>query len=126
MIEIPVSVGELVDKITILEIKHMAITDKKKLVNINKELEELIDILEISGYYLKIEELKDQLFIINHTLWYYEEQVRKGYDKHDGQKMEEYCVLAHNIHVYNDKRAKIKREINELTESQIVEEKSYD
>tara|TARA_B110000483_G_scaffold149901_1_gene178546 strand:+ start:509 stop:895 length:387 start_codon:yes stop_codon:yes gene_type:complete len=124
LIKIPVSVGELVDKITILEIKKKIIKDKKKLINIKNELEFLNDILKKK---VKLDNLIKKeissLKKINMKLWVIEDGKRNcETNKNFGKK---FLLLARNVYIYNDKRAKIKLNINMLTGSKIIEEKSY-
>jgi hypothetical protein len=124
LIKIPVSVGELVDKITILEIKKKIIKDKKKLINIKNELEFLNDILKKK---VKLDNLIKKeissLKKINMKLWNIEDGKRNcEKNKNFGKK---FLLLARNVYIYNDKRAKIKLNINILTGSKIIEEKSY-
>ena len=124
LIKIPVSVGELVDKITILEIKKKIIKDKMKLKNIKNELEFLNDILKKK---VKLDNLikKEILSLkrINMKLWIIEDSKRNcEKNKNFGKK---FLLLARNVYIYNDKRAKIKLNINILTGSKIIEEKSY-
>jgi len=123
-IKIPVSVGELVDKITILEIKKKIIKDRKKLINIKNELEFLNDILKKK---VKLDNLIKKeissLKKINMKLWIIEDGKRNcEKNKNFGKK---FLLLARNVYIYNDKRAKIKLNINMLTGSKIIEEKSY-
>ena len=123
-IKIPVSVGELVDKITILEIKKKIIKDRKKLINIKNELEFLNDILKKK---VKLDNLIKKeissLKKINMKLWVIEDGKRNcEKNKNFGKK---FLLLARNVYIYNDKRAKIKLNINMLTGSKIIEEKSY-
>ena len=123
-IKIPVSVGELVDKITILEIKKKIIKDRKKLINIKNELEFLNDILKKK---VKLDNLIKKeissLKKINMKLWVIEDGKRNcETNKNFGKK---FLLLARNVYIYNDKRAKIKLNINMLTGSKIIEEKSY-
>ena len=124
LIKIPVSVGELVDKITILEIKKKIIKDKMKLKNIKNELEFLNDILKKK---VKLDNLIKKeissLKKINMKLWVIEDGKRNcEKNKNFGKK---FLLLARNVYIYNDKRAKIKLNINMLTGSKIIEEKSY-
>ena len=124
LIKIPVSIGELVDKITILEIKKKIIKDKKKLINIKNELEFLNDILKKK---VKLDNLIKKeissLKKINMKLWNIEDGKRNcEKNKNFGKK---FLLLARNVYIYNDKRAKIKLNINMLTGSKIIEEKSY-
>ena len=124
LIKIPVSTGELVDKITILEIKKIKVDDKLKLADIEKEHRYLKDILfkEIKlDPYLKskITALKK----INLKLWDIEDGKRKA--ERNKKFGKSFILLARNVYIYNDKRAQIKLIINKLTNSKIVEVKSY-
>ena len=124
-INIPVSCGELVDKITILKIKKIKIIDEDKLREINKELEYL------NSFYLKLlknnprlSELFDSLYKINLDLWQIEDEIRiceknKSFD-------DNFINLARAVYQKNDARFKIKTEINELLGSDIKEQKSYE
>ena len=124
LIKIPVSTGELVDKITILEIKKIKVDDKLKLADIEKEHKYLKDILikkiKLDPYLKsKITALKK----INLKLWDIEDGKRKAERNKTFGKS--FILLARNVYIYNDKRAQIKLIINKLTNSKIVEVKSY-
>ena len=124
LINIPVSVGELVDKITILEIKKIKIKDKNKLLNVNREHKYLKDILSKK---IKISsQIKKEILAlkkINLKLWNIEDKKRNAekYKKFDSA----FIKNARNVYIYNDRRAKIKHNINVLAGSKIIEEKSY-
>ena len=124
MINIPVSVGELVDKITILKIKRYQIKDADKLVNIHKEH----DVLTSLNEYVKIQkdvlEHQQQLMEINLRLWFLEEDIRH-YEKHNHFE-KEFIDVARKIYKTNDERSRIKKEINILCNSALVEEKSHE
>ena len=122
IVNIPVSVGELIDKITILKIKQQYMTDINKLKNINRELTELLSIFNA----LILPDLSDltmQLQLINNQLWHLENY------KRECEKLkrftENFIDAARQICVKNDIRAKIKQDINTITGSTIIEEKSY-
>lgn len=120
LVEIPVSVGELVDKVTILEIKLEFAKDQSQSQNIQKELIYLTDKLEqISFPTFHYETLKS----VNRRLWQIEDLIRKQEDLRDFGK--EFIMYARLIYMYNDTRANIKREINMATGSEIVEEKIF-
>tara|TARA_X000000368_G_scaffold213541_1_gene168696 strand:+ start:1831 stop:2217 length:387 start_codon:yes stop_codon:yes gene_type:complete len=124
LVNIPVSVGELVDKITILEIKKIKIKDKNKLLNVNREYKYLKEILrkkiKIS---LKIKNEILALKKINLKLWNIEDKKRKA---EKNKKFDSaFIKYARNVYIYNDIRAKIKHNINVLAGSKIIEEKSY-
>jgi hypothetical protein len=120
MIKIPVSVGELIDKITILEIKNEMIQDKKKLENVQKELNllrEKAKNIEVPLYL--VQELKQT----NHMLWSIEDSIRK---KEMLQEFDqEFINFAREVYIKNDKRAYFKKKINIFTNSEIIEEKEY-
>lgn len=118
---VPISLGELLDKISILEIKRTVIVDENKLVNINKELELLN---KISENYPFDNELYLRLKKVNSDLWLVEDQLRireKNNQFDDG-----FVSLARSVYYHNDERSTIKREINMKYGSLIIEEKSYE
>jgi hypothetical protein len=117
-IMIPVSVGELIDKITILEIKAFLSDDEY----IHKELKELNQIK--STLTQCILEYEIQLKKVNEILWKIEDKIRQ---KEKNQEFdEEFIQLARSVYINNDQRAKIKKKINEVTNSEIQEVKLYD
>ena len=121
---IPGSPGELLDKITILEIKKAKITDKSKLVEIEKELSSLNSALKNNITDLsQISELKDSLKKINLRLWDIEDKKRNAEKENNFDKS--FIQLARDVYRYNDERAKIKLKINNLLGSNIKEVKSY-
>jgi len=119
-----ISAGELLDKISILEIKLDNIKDKDKLIEINKEHKSLEETkksnIEISA---NLEKLVNQLKEINLKLWNIEEQKRLCEKNSDFGK--NFIQLSRNVYLNNDKRAKIKSDINKLLGSNIKEVKSY-
>jgi hypothetical protein len=117
---INVSIGEVVDKWTILSIKALNITDKDKLVNVFKERTYLNTVIETEILH---DPLTDQLLVVNKSLWNVEDRLRdcernKTFDDH-------FVQLARSVYILNDKRANIKKEINMKYGSEFVEEKSY-
>ena len=123
-ISVPVSPGELVDKITILEIKAERITDEEKLQNVKTELELLVQVWEtVSLDTEAILPLKETLKGINQTLWDIEDQIRIKESKQEFDQ--EFIDLARSVYVQNDQRAAAKKQINVLLGSKIKEEKSY-
>jgi hypothetical protein len=113
---VEISKAELIDKITILEIKDERIQDETRLKNVRHEL----DILR------KIEfktPLKDELKRVNNTIWDLEDGIRKLEESQNFG--DEFINLARNIYKFNDERARIKKVINLEEGSNIVEEKSY-
>ncbi|WP_154223141.1 DUF6165 family protein [Marinicella rhabdoformis] len=125
LINTPISVGELLDKITILEIKSEKIKDAEKLKNINHELSLLTEIWSQGGFDgEKMAELRRQLKTVNQTLWVIEDDIRI---KEKNQIFDDSFVqLARSVYFENDTRAQVKKDINKLTGSELVEEKSYE
>ena len=120
-----ISAGELIDKITILEIKKTKITNKEKLNDIEKELSSLSKTLEkFIPDQNKIKNLSNELKEINLELWDIEDGKRTAEKNNDfGEK---FIELARNVYKFNDKRAKIKLAINNFLGSNIKETKSYE
>ena len=119
-----ISAGELVDKITILEIKKEKITNKEKLIEIKKELDSLTNTFNKSiKKNINLEILTKKLKNINLKLWDVEDKKRELEKKQEFGK--EFIELARNVYLNNDKRAKIKFEINKLLGSNIKEVKQY-
>jgi hypothetical protein len=116
-ITIPVSVGELIDKITILEIKAFFSDDEY----IHKELDELNLIKSTLTQYLL--EYEIELKKINETLWKIEDKIRQK--EKNKEFDEEFIELARSVYINNDERARIKKKINECTNSEIQEIKIY-
>lgn len=123
-INIELSVGELLDKVTILQIKSERISDQAKLENINKELQVLTVLWEASVYSQSdLKENIQALKEVNEALWDIEDKIR---DKERDQLFDqEFIELARSVYFTNDKRAEIKKVINTKTGSELVEEKSY-
>lgn len=124
LIQVPVSYGELIDKITILEIKSRQIADPAKLANVRTELDLLnatwsahpASATDISGE-------RARLLAVNEALWDIEDRIRL---KEKAQAFDsEFIELARSVYFQNDERAAVKREINLKLGSQLVEEKSY-
>ncbi len=119
-----VSAGELIDKITILEIKKVKITNKDKLIEIDKEFNSLNSTLQSSIPDIsKISNFKDQLKNINLKLWEIEDEKRNAEKRKNFDK--KFISLARNVYKFNDERAKIKLAINEALGSNIKEVKSH-
>ena len=124
-INTPISVGELFDKITILEIKRVKIKDKNKLIHVKKEFTLLKKIIRDKKINKKnISKLISQLKNINLRLWNVEDKLRI-HEKNKSFKSE-FITLARKVYFMNDKRAKFKNKINIQTKSQINEVKSYE
>lgn len=123
-IQIEISVGELLDKITILQIKQERIEDRSKLENVEKELAVLQAQWQVSPYAdVDVNSHIVELKKINEALWEIEDKIRL---KESNQKFDkEFIELARSVYFTNDKRAEIKRNINNKTGSSLVEEKSY-
>ena len=123
-VTIPISVGELLDKITILEIKAERIGDPAKLANVRTELEALARLrreLDLAGQ--DLEALVLELGQVNRRLWDVEDRLRELEQAKDFGA--EFVRLARSVYRENDHRARLKRRLNELTGSALVEEKSY-
>ncbi len=126
IIETPISVGELVDKITILRIKSRKIKNADKLKNVGAELDKLQyvfsgltknSIPDIINEFVMLES-------INKELWDIEDQIRKKEMLEEFDS--EFIELARSVYITNDKRSEVKKKINEMTGSELVEEKSYE
>jgi hypothetical protein len=124
MINIPVSVGELVDKITILKIKLTQIKDKEKLVNVQREHNALTSLIEYVRIQKDVLEQQQQLMEVNLRLWFLEEDIRH-YEKTNFFEAA-FIDAARKIYKTNDERSRIKKEINILCNSALVEEKSHE
>ena len=123
--KIEVSNGEILEKITILVIKSKKITDPIKLKNINNELDELQPFLDVVGYESNstVNSLVKELESVNEKLWDVEDKLR---DKERSKQFDgEFIQLARDVYFTNDERARIKKNLNEVTNSKLVEEKSY-
>lgn len=123
MIYVPVSVGELVDKLSILHVKKIKISNEEKLILVNKEFELLYN---LSSVYLdspEIESLYHQLCEINERLWDVEDSLRviETEKRFEG----EFIELARKVYFTNDERFRLKNEINQITDSEIREVKEY-
>ena len=122
--QVPVSWGELIDKITILDIKSIRITSATAVANVRLEL----DLLNEKASQLLLSEpdllkLKDALVLVNEALWVIEDKIR---DKETAADFgSEFIDLARSVYKTNDRRAAIKREINLLLKSKLMEEKCY-
>lgn len=123
-ITVEVSLGEFLDKLTILQIKSERIRDAGKLANIRKELDVLTRAWEQSPFAAKdIGEPLGRLKAINQKLWDIEDAIRTK--ESQGAFDEEFIELARSVYLCNDERAAIKRELNQLLGSELIEEKSY-
>jgi hypothetical protein len=119
----PISLGELVDKITILQIKMERVTDSEKRHNIRVELDELNKIYfplqdrHLDNFHIELKE-------VNENIWELEDIIRNCI--RTGDKGDLYYTAALNIPITNDRRAAIKKQINEQFGSEIIEEKLYE
>ena len=123
IINTPISLGELIDKISILLIKERKITDVKKIDLIHEELTLLKKTLNKVTKDSAIDDYLNQLIDINSSLWKIEDELR---DCEKNKKFDQkFIELARSVYMTNDKRAEIKLEINNKFDSKIVELKSY-
>ena len=123
MLTVPVSVGELIDKLSILHVKQLKISNEEKLEYVNKEFELLYN---ISSYYLnnqEIENLYHQLVEINKKLWDIEDKLRVIESENNFDST--FIELARKVYFTNDERFRLKNEINLITSSEIREMKDY-
>ena len=124
MIYIPVSVGELIDKITILKIKLNQIKDKNKLINVQYEHDALTSLSEYVTIQKTVINQQHELMEVNLRLWFLEEDIRH-YEKTNFFESA-FIDVARKIYKTNDERSRIKKEINILCNSELVEEKSHE
>jgi hypothetical protein len=124
LIQVPVSFGELIDKITILEIKARLISDASKLANVHNELN-LLNATWANHHASQTDIAKERarLLAVNEALWDIEDRIRLKEKAQEFDK--EFIELARSVYIQNDERAAVKREINVKLGSQLVEEKSY-
>jgi hypothetical protein len=122
--KILISNGEILDKFSILELKYNKILDPNKINNIKNELSYLKDVCYniINSY--NIANLYDELKQVNERLWNIEDNIRIKENKQEFDN--EFIELARNVYKTNDQRAHIKKLINEISGSEIIEEKSYE
>jgi Family of unknown function (DUF6165) len=120
---VPTSWGELLDKITILEIKAERLTSTDALANVRRELAELHAAAEriVQGNELSL--LKAALKAVNESLWTIEDDIREREAQQDFG--DDFVQLARSVYRTNDERGRIKRAINQLLKSDLVEEKQY-
>lgn len=124
VVTVPVSIGELVDKVTILEIKSERLSGESALANVRRELALLTE--EMAKLDLAGDEavrIRSALKAVNESLWEIEDRIREkeARDEFD----QRFIELARSVYITNDKRAALKRELNLLLGSALVEEKSY-
>ena len=123
LIRIPVAVGELFDKITILRIKAARLSDAGQLDNVRRELADLEAVAATVPGSVELDDLVLRLQIINDGLWDVEDGKRAH--EREGRFDADFIALARRVYRENDQRAALKREINRLTGSTLVEEKSH-
>jgi len=125
LMHIPVSIGEILDKMSILEIKSERMSDEKKLLNVRHELDVLNgELSKLEGLWGAVGDLYVQLKAVNEELWVIEDDIRIKEAKKEFDNI--FIDLARSVYVTNDKRADIKKEINLKMGSDLVEEKSYE
>ena len=124
-LQVPVSVGEVLDKITILQIKLAHISDAAKRANIQNELDALLPLVAGDAFTTyQMQALMAELKSVNEALWDIEDDIR---EKEAAKSFDaEFIRLARAVYTTNDKRAEIKKQINLATGSALVEEKSYE
>jgi hypothetical protein len=119
--KVPISIGEYIDKIAILAIKSRRITDKDKVRNVLRELNQLI---LLDSEKIIDTDLYRRLIRVNEDLWEVEDEIRV---KEKNQQFDDQFIeLARSVYRLNDRRADLKRQINLQYESELMEEKSYD
>ena len=123
MVTIPVSVGELIDKLSILQVKKLKITNPERLKYVSEEFELLYSQSEVYFQVNEIKSLYESLTEINSALWDVEDKLRvfESEKKFD----EEFIDLARKVYYTNDERFRLKNEINSITSSKIREVKDY-
>jgi len=121
--KVEISIGELLDKLSILYIKRKFISDPEKIQNVQKE----IDVLEpLSNNFLTSSEIRtifDELEHTNLHLWNVEDLIREKENRKEFDQ--DFIDLARSVYITNDQRASLKKKINFITGSNLVEEKSY-
>lgn len=120
---IPISVGELIDRITILKIKSERISDENKLTMVEKELKLLLEILNNLDFEKQIKSQMNELKEVNETLWEVEDKIREK--EKDCEFDEEFISLARTVYKTNDRRNIVKNSINAILNSEFFEIKSY-
>jgi Family of unknown function (DUF6165) len=119
-----ISVGELIDKITILDLKLDHVDDPEKRTHVARERAALTSTMQRDiPPAAELSRLADQLKSVNAALWRVEDELRLC--EREGRFDSEFVALARSVYHTNDRRARLKHEINQLTNSEIVEQKSY-
>jgi hypothetical protein len=119
----PISIGELIDKITILEIKELNVKTPEQREHVEFELRKLTEILEGLALDVDLNEIRGRLRAVNQALWYIEDYKRECEQADDFGAG--FITAARQVYIKNDQRATIKREINTRCNSSIVEVKLY-
>lgn len=122
--KIEVSTGEVLDKLSILSLKKEFILDGNKLDNVSREYEVLYRATEDLLQSEQVYKLYSDLLQINRALWHIEDKLREK-ERHK-EFDQEFIELARDVYFTNDRRAEIKKQINIITNSELVEEKSYE
>jgi hypothetical protein len=123
ILKIEVAPGELLDKITILEIKLARIGDEEKVKNVQREYALLTQVADVVLTSQELTVLRSELKRINEMLWQIEDDIREQERRQDFGP--DFIRLARAVYRTNDERARVKREINRLLNSTLVEEKAY-
>ena len=123
MIQVPVSVGELIDKLSILQVKKLKITNPEGLKYVSEEFELLYNQSETYFQVSELKSLYESLTEVNSTLWDVEDKLRvfESEKKFD----QEFIELARKVYYTNDERFRLKNKINSITSSEIKEVKDY-
>ena len=123
MVSVPVSIGEMIDKLSILQVKKTKISDETKLEFVNKEFEILYNLSSVYLDNVEIESLYHRLVEINSSLWDVEDKLRiiEKEKRFEG----EFISLARKLYFTNDDRFRLRNEINLITSSEIKEVKDY-
>ena len=122
-ISLKCSLGEVFDKLTILEIKKKKIIDSEKLVNVNYELDYIQSIIQELNVSDEVKELVDKLREVNNKLWNIEDEIRIKEEEKDFN--DDFINLARSVYITNDERSILKKKINIVLGSNLIEEKSY-
>ena len=120
---VPVSAGELLDKISILEIKNEFADNEQRIANVANELKLLRVVDETHQFSRRVPDRMDELRGVNRELWHIEDEIRECEQRRDFSSR--FIELARSVYVTNDRRAAIKRKINMAVQSSLVEEKIH-
>jgi hypothetical protein len=123
MVSVPVSVGEMIDKLSILQVKRKKISNPEKLSYVNKEFELLYNLSTDFLNNMEIENLYHELVETNSALWDIEDELRVA--EKDQKFDDEFVSLARKVYFTNDERFRLKNQINLITSSEIREIKDY-